>query len=420
MNAQITTLANGLRVATDHMPGLKSAAIAIYVLAGSRHEREDQNGIAHFLEHMAFKGTETRSALDISQSIEDVGGFLNAYTSHDKTAYFVRVLEEDIAYATELLADILLNSVYASEELNRERNVILNEIRQYKDYPEDVLLENVQRSIYPNQSLGRPILGSFERVANFQREDLLGFIEQYYHPNNLVLASSGAVKHEQMISLAETYFGQLSPQEFTPYRLGQYRQAEFRKVKDIEQVQFVIAFESPSLDHKNVAAIKVYSGLLGGGPSSRLFNEIREKRGLCYNISAQVMPQKDTGIFMIHAITGRQEISELATCCMMELARSLKDIEETEVKRAIAQIKSGILMGYENPMNRVERMCHHICNFGKLVSIEETIEKYQSVSVPATIEAVEDMIATQLPSIGMYGPIDNAPAFDELVVHLKQ
>ena len=420
MNPQISKLANGVRVATDRIPGLKSAAVAIYVLAGSRHEREDQNGIAHFLEHMAFKGTKTRSALEISKSIEDVGGFLNAYTSQDKTAYFVRVLEENINFGVELLSDILLNSVYANDELNRERNVILNEIRQYRDYPEEVLFEGIQGTIYPNQPLGRPILGPYEQVKNYEQKDLLDFINQYYHPKNLILASSGAVDHKKMVELAENHLGHLSPQETPSYTSGVYHQGEFRKAKEIEQVQFAVAFESPPLNHQYDAPTRVYSRILGGGSSSRLFSEIREKRGLCYSISAQVNPQKDTGLFFIHAITGENEITELAKCCMEELSRSLNDLEETEVNRAIAQIKSGILMGYENPMSRVERMCHLIDNFGKLISIEETIEKYQSVTVNDTKDAVMRLVEKQLPSIGLYGPIKNAPKFKDMIIHLQK
>ncbi len=419
MNAQLSTLPNGFRIATDHMPGLKSAAIAIYVLAGSRHEREDQNGIAHFLEHMAFKGTRTRTAIEISQSIEDVGGFLNAYTSQDKTAYFVRVLEEDIPFAVELLADILLHSTYSSEEMDKERNVILNEIRQYMDYPEDVVFEGLQRTIYPNQPLGRPILGSLERVANYRRDDILGFVGQYYHPSNLILASAGAVEHDQMVNMAEKHFGHLVSAECPDYSPGQYHGGEFRKAKDIEQVQFVVAFESPPIDHEFDAATKVFARLLAGGSSSRLFAEIREKRGLCYGISSQVMAQKDTGLFVIHAITGQDEVVELTHCCMDEIARSLKDITESEVKRAVAQIKSGILMSFENPMPRVERMCYLLSNFGHFIPIEETIDKYQSVTVQDATDAAIDMIESQTPSIGLYGPIENAPTLDVLASRLK-
>ncbi|MCY3674045.1 MAG: pitrilysin family protein, partial [Rhodobacteraceae bacterium] len=284
---RLTTLSNGFRVATDHMPGLRSSALSIYVLAGSRNEREDQNGIAHFLEHMAFKGTKSRTAIQIAQSIEDVGGFINAYTSMDRTAYFIRVLEEDVSFGIELLSDILLNSVYSPGEIEKERNVILNEIRQYKDYPEDVIFEGLQKTIYPHQPLGRPILGSSELVGTYQRNNLVEFVNQFYSPQNMILAAAGAVDHDAIVVIAEQYFGHLEMLPTEDFVQCNYQNGEYREEKDIEQVQFVLACESPPIDHDLEAATNIYTRVLGGGSSSRLFVEAREKRGLCYSISAQ-------------------------------------------------------------------------------------------------------------------------------------
>ncbi len=419
MKARLTTLPNGFRVASDHMPGLRSSALAIYVLAGSRNEREDQNGVAHFLEHMAFKGTKTRSAIQIAQSIEDVGGFLNAYTSQDRTAYFIRILEEDVPFGIELLADILLNSVYNSGEMEKERNVILNEIRQYKDYPEEMVFEGLQRTIYPHQPLGRPILGSSKLVGSYQRNNLLEFVDQYYRPQNMILAAAGAVNHEAMVEMAEKYFGHLQQEPCESYVRGNYQNGEYREEKDIEQVQMVLACESPPINHDLEAATNIYTRILGGGSSSRLFVEAREKRGLCYSISAQVNSQPDTGLFVVHSSTGENEIEELCYCCAREIARLQNDIEEAEVKRAKAQIKSAILMGFENPSNRVERMGFMLHHFGKILTIDETIEKYENVTVDKVQESSHYLLAGQEFSLALFGRINNAPSRKDIIGKLK-
>lgn len=419
MKPRLTTLPNGFRVASDHMPGLRSSALAIYVLAGSRNERGDQNGVAHFLEHMAFKGTRTRSALQIAQAIEDVGGFINAYTSQDRTAYFIRVLEEDVPFGIELLADILLNSVYNSGELEKERNVILNEIRQYKDYPEEMVFEGLQRTIYPHQPLGRPILGSSTLVSSYQRNNLLEFVHQFYRPQNMILAVAGAVDHDAIVEMAENYFGHLKKEKTESYVRGYYKVGEYREEKDIEQVQFVLACESPPIDHELEAATNIYTRVLGGSSSSRLFVEAREKRGLCYSISAQVNSQPDTGLFLVHSATGVNEIEELCYCCAHEIARLPNDIEEAEVRRAKAQIKSAILMGIENPSNRVERIGYMLHHFGKILTIDETIEKYENVTVEKVQKASQYLMNGQEFSLALFGRINKAPSRKDIIGKLK-
>ncbi len=419
MKARLTTLSNGFRVASDHMPGLRSSALAIYVLAGSRNEREDQNGVAHFLEHMAFKGTKTRTAIQIAQSIEDVGGFLNAYTSQDRTAYFIRVLKEDVPFGIELLADILLNSVYNSGELEKERNVILNEIRQYKDYPEEMVFEGLQRTIYPQHPLGRPILGSSELVGSYQRNNLLEFVEKFYLPQNMILSAAGAVDHDAIVDMAEKYFGHLKQESTETFITSNYQNGEYREEKEIEQVQLILACESPPINHDLEAATNIYTRVLGGGSSSRLFVEAREKRGLCYSISSQVNTQPDTGLFVVHSSTGANEIEELCYCCAREIARLQSDIEEAEVNRAKAQIKSAILMGFENPSNRVERMGHMLHHFGKILTIDETIEKYENVTVGKVQEASNYLLDGQEFSLALFGPIGNAPSRKDIIGKFK-
>jgi len=247
LTIQLHTLSNGLRIVTEHMPGLKSASIGVWVGAGGRHERIEQNGIAHFLEHMAFKGTTTRSALQIAESIEDVGGYINAYTSREMTAYYARVLENDVPLGLDVIADILLNPVFDPAEIEVERGVILQEIGQALDTPDDIIFDWLQEVAFPDQALGRTILGPSERVSAFQRDDLQGFVAEYYGPN----------------------------------------QMERRENKDLEQVHFALAIEGPTYRDPAIYTAQIYAAAMGGGMSSRLFQEVREKRGLCYTIFAQ-------------------------------------------------------------------------------------------------------------------------------------
>ena len=209
MTIQLHILSNGFRIVTEAMPGLKSASVGVWVGAGGRHERVEQNGIAHFLEHMAFKGTKTRTPLQIAEAIEDVGGYINAYTSREMTAYYVRLLEDDVALGVDVIADILLNPIFDPNEIEVERGVILQEIGQALDTPDDIIFDWLQEAAYPDQALGRTILGPSERVQSFTRDDLSGFVGEHYRPNQMILAAAGAVDHDKIVKQAEALFGHL-------------------------------------------------------------------------------------------------------------------------------------------------------------------------------------------------------------------
>ncbi|MCY4260406.1 MAG: pitrilysin family protein [Rhodobacteraceae bacterium] len=419
MNAVVSRLANGFTVATDTMPGLKSVAIALYVKAGSRNERPEQNGIAHFLEHMAFKGTTTRSASDIARTIEDAGGSLNAYTSRDRTAYTVRILSEDTALAIELLADIVLNSTFAAEEIERERKVIVNEIHQYRDYPEEMVMEALQRMLYPDQAFGRPVIGTLEHVRGFGRGDLQGFIEEHYQPANMILVAAGDVDHARLLDLARGHFGHLDGVPVPPSEAPHFAGGESRQAKRVEQTQFVLAFEAPKLRSEMEIPALAWSVIMGYGSSSRLFDEVREKRGLCYSISAGYMPALETGTMIIHAATRREDLRELAECCIDEIRRSAMDLDEEEIRRARTQVRVGILMGYESPFNRVERAGGMIASFDRIETIEETNERFQAVTRDQIETYVRDMICNRDLSVALYGPLGRAPRRAALQARLR-
>ena len=356
MTVRQDQLANGFRIVTEHMPGLQSAALGIWVNAGARHETVEQNGIAHFLEHMAFKGTERRSALQIAEAIEDVGGYINAYTSRETTAYYARVLKDDVALAMDVIGDIVVNSVFDPREIEVERGVILQEIGQTLDTPDDIIFDWLQEECYAGQPIGRSILGPAERVRNFSREDLQRFVAQHYGPGQMILSAAGAVDHDQLVRMAEDLFGHLEPKKHSVLEPARFTGGDVRHDKALEQAHFALAFESPSFRDQSIYATQILAGALGGGMSSRLFQEVREKRGLCYTIFSQAGAYDDSGTFTVYAGTSGEQLGDLAAITIDELRRAADDMSEAEVARARAQMKAGMLMGLESPSNRVERL----------------------------------------------------------------
>ncbi|MGB0905498.1 MAG: M16 family metallopeptidase, partial [Mangrovicoccus sp.] len=311
MTVQTHRLANGLRIVTERMPGLKSASLGLWITAGGRHERPEQNGIAHFLEHMAFKGTQRRSALEIAEAIEDVGGYINAYTSREMTAYYARVLENDVMLALDVISDIVLNPVFDEKEIEVERGVILQEIGQALDTPDDVVFDWLQETAFPDQALGRTILGPAERVDGFGRDDLFGFVQERYGPGQIILSAAGAVDHDEIVRAAEQIFGHMKASPFQVPEPARFLGGERRELKTLEQVHFTLALEGPSYRDEQIYTAQIFATALGGGMSSRLFQEIREKRGLCYAIFAQASAYSDTGMTTIYAGTSGDQLGAL-------------------------------------------------------------------------------------------------------------
>ncbi|EEX08151.1 processing peptidase subunit beta [Ruegeria lacuscaerulensis ITI-1157] len=414
MTVRLDQLTNGFRIVSEQMPGLQSAAIGIWVTAGGRHERIEQNGIAHFLEHMAFKGTERRSALQIAEAIEDVGGYINAYTSREVTAYYARVLKDDVALAMDVIGDIVLNPVFDPREIEVERGVILQEIGQAHDTPDDVIFDWLQEESYRDQPLGRTILGPTERVSAFSRDDLSTFVAEHYAPDQMILSAAGAVDHDQLMKLAEEMFGHLQPRKGLPAEPARFTGGEARRDKALEQAHFALALESPGYRDDEIYTAQIYSTALGGGMSSRLFQEVRETRGLCYTIFAQTSAYADTGTTTIYAGTSADQVGELATITIDEMKRAAEDMSPEEVARARAQMKAGILMGLESPSNRAERLARLVQIWGRVPPLEETVAKIDAVST-ADVRAFAEKMAVQAPAaLALYGPVGGAPTLEQL------
>ena len=405
----LTTLPNGLRIVTEAMPGLASASVGVWVLAGGRHERAEQNGIAHFLEHMAFKGTKTRNALQIAEAIEDVGGYINAYTSREATAYYARVLGADVGLALDVISDIVLNPVFDAREIEVERHVILQEIGQALDTPDDIIFDWLQEAAYPDQAIGRTILGPSQNIERFGRDDLARFVAEHYGPDQMVVSAAGAVDHDAIVKQAEAIFGGLHPVGARGVQKALWQGRERRELKDLEQVHFALAFEGPSYRDEDLYTAQVYATALGGGMSSRLFQKIREERGLCYSIFAQAGAYDDTGMITIYAGTSGEEVADLCGLTIEELKRAAEDMTEAEVARARAQMKAGMLMGLESPSSRAERMARNLAIWGRVPGLDEVSALIDAVSVQAVRDYAGRMIAQDRSALALYGPAAAAP-----------
>ncbi|MDF1726897.1 MAG: pitrilysin family protein [Sulfitobacter sp.] len=414
MSLQQHRLPNGFRIVTEHMPGLASASIGIWVGAGGRHEMAEQNGIAHFLEHMAFKGTKRRSALQIAEAIEDVGGYINAYTSREVTAYYVRVLENDVSLGLDVIADILRNPALDEGEIEVERGVILQEIGQALDTPDDVIFDWLQEEAYPGQALGRTILGPAERVQAFGRADLRRFIADHYGPGQMILAAAGAVDHDEIVRLAEELFGDMPAKPLSQVETALFQGGEMRQIKPLEQAHFALGFESPGYRADDIYVAQIYASALGGGMSSRLFQEVRENRGLCYTIFAQAGAHADTGMMTIYAGTSGEQLGALSELTIDEMTRAAEDMSPAEVARARAQMKAGLLMGLESPSNRAERLARLIQIWDRVPSLSETIEKIDAVTTGDVRDLAERMAGQAPAALALYGPVEGAPALEAL------
>lgn len=415
MSVELHTLSNGFRIVTEHMPGLQSASVGIWVTAGGRDERVEQNGIAHFLEHMAFKGTARRNALQIAEAIEDVGGYINAYTSRETTAYYARVLADDVPLAIDVIGDILLNPAFDPNEIEIERGVILQEIGQALDTPDDVIFDWLQEVAYPDQPIGRTILGPDERVQSFNRDDLAGFVHEHYGPDQMILSAAGAIDHDAIVAAAEAMFGHLPARPALGTTVpARFVGGEVRNVKDLEQAHFALALEGPDYRDPMIYTAQIYANALGGGMSSRLFQEIREKRGLCYTIFAQAGAYGDTGLITIYAGTSGEQLPELAEITIDEMKRAADDMNEEEVARARTQMKAGMLMGLESPSNRAERLARMVQIWGRVPGLNEIVERVDGVTKNGVRDFAAHMAQNAGAALALYGPVDGAPTLDAL------
>jgi predicted Zn-dependent peptidase len=405
---QVTKLPSGLTVVTERMERVETVSFGAYVATGTRHETRAENGVSHFLEHMAFKGTERRSAAEIAEEIEAVGGHINAYTAREQTAYYVKVLKEDTALGADIIGDILTHSTFEPEELERERGVILQEIGQANDTPDDIIFDHFQEAAYPDQPMGRPVLGSEAIIREMPRATLTGYMRRHYAASNVVVAAAGAVHHAQIVDLAERHFADLATDAAPVAVPGAYGGGEFREARDLDQVHVVLGFPAAAYGDPDYYPSLLLSTLLGGGMSSRLFQEIREKRGLVYSIYSFTAPYMDGGLFGIYAGTGESEAAELVPVTLDELRKVQERVTEQELARARAQVKASLLMSLESTGSRCEQLARQIQVFGRVIPTAETVAKLTAVTVDDVCAAARRVFRAK-PTLAAMGPADCVP-----------
>jgi predicted Zn-dependent peptidase len=416
MSVAVTKLASGINVVTDTMPHLESASLGVWVNSGSRDERREEHGISHFLEHMAFKGTRRRSARQIAEEIEAVGGDLNAATSAESTAYHARVLKADVPLALDVLADILSEPAFDPDELLREQSVIIQEIGAVADTPDDLIFEHLQLTAFPDQPLGRSILGTAKTVRSFDAGKLRDYLGRHYRGPDIVVAAAGAVDHAAIVADVEQRFaafnGPAGP-EPEPARYGGGTHVEKR---ELEQVHIALALPGVSQNDPSLYSLQMFNNVLGGGMSSRLFQEAREKRGLCYSIYSFHAPYSDTGMFGLYAGTDAADTSELMRLIVDEIVQTAETISEPEIARAKAQMKAGLLMALESSGERIGQLARHMIAWGRPMPLAELIEKVEAVTVESARAAGRALIARGKPAIAVLGlgsGLENAAAIAE-------
>ena len=410
---KITTLDSGLRIVTQNMPGLETVAMGIWNSVGGRDELANVNGVAHFLEHMAFKGTTTRTSKQIAEAIENVGGDINAYTSTETTAYHVRLIAEDLSVGVDILTDILQNSTFAKEELEVERGVILQEIGRTLDSPDSKLFDKFQETAFPNQPIGRPLLGPKEIIKKISRDEIKDFMVSNYNPKKMIVSAAGKVAHDKFVEQISKTCSNL-PKGTTDNRVvANYKGGEYREEKDLEQIHLITCFKGINIHHEDYYSLLVYNTLLGEGMSSKLFQEIREKRGLVYSISSFAFSFSDTGLFGVYAGTGEKQINELIPALCDELKNSPYSISENEIDKGKAQLKASLLMAREKANSRCRTAANQLLYYNRVIEPEEIIAKINSVT-KKTVEKVAKSILTTPMTIAGIGPIKKLESLDKI------
>jgi predicted Zn-dependent peptidase len=417
MTIELSRLQNGLQIATDRFETVDTVSLGIWVDVGTRHEPAEINGVAHFLEHMAFKGTERRTALAIAEEIEAVGGHLNAYTSRESTAYYAKVLKEDVPLALDILADILQHSTFEPEELERERTVILQEIGQANDTPDDIIFDHFQECAYPDQAMGRPVLGRPEIIRRLGREEVTAYLRDHYGARRMVLAAAGNLDHDRIAGLAEKLLAGMPAERPIMTEPAHYTGGERREERDLEQLHLVLGFPGLKLEDPDFYAGSVLTTAFGGGMSSRLFQEIRERRGLVYTIHCFGHSYRDGGLFGIYAGTGEEEAAELVPA-LCEETRKLEDgLTPVELKRAKSQLKAGLLMSLESTSTRCEQLAQHLLIHGTPFDPAEIVHRIEAVD-DAAIRRVVARWRDGPPTLTALGPLSRLEGFDRVQARL--
>jgi predicted Zn-dependent peptidase len=413
LTPEITTLPSGLRIVTLAMPHVETASLSLMTGAGSRDERAGEHGLAHFLEHMAFKGTRRRSAMAIAEEIEAVGGDINAATSTETTAYTARLLGTDVPLGLDVLADILTDSVFDPREIKREKGVVLQEIAAVDDTPDDLVFDMFSETAFAGQQIGLPILGTPKTVRALDGDMLRGFLGREYAADRMVVSAAGAVRHDEVVREAEARLSRFTRGVDEPKLAARYVGGERRVVRKLEQAHVLLGLEAPSHNDKDFYPAQIFVNVMGGGMSSRLFQEVREKRGFAYSVYSFLWGYSDAGIFGVYFGAGEKTVGDAMNVTLDCLMAALDDITEVEVARARAQLKVSLLMALESSSARADQMARHLIAYGRLIPASETIARVDAITAE-DVRRVGRRILASAPTITTIGPVKSLPSLDTI------
>lgn len=414
---QVAELANGFNVLTEYIPHVRSVAVGVWVDVGSRDEKDDQAGISHFIEHLMFKGTAKRSAKEIAEELDAVGGQLNAFTTKEYTCYYARLLDEYFPLAVDLLSDMVLNSRFDPSDIDRERNVIMEEIKMYEDTPDELVHDIFASTVWRAHPLGRPIIGGEKTVGGLTRHDILSFYQQYYTPGNMIITVAGNFNYEQVINNLSVTFGNLTgAKKDCRYTPPEPARQVVCKIKDTEQVHICLGTPGLAIDHEKIYVLQIINTILGGGLSSRLFQEIREQRGLVYSVFSYHSSYHDAGLFCIYAGLSKKNVPAALELITKEI-RDIRNngVKPAELQRAKDQLKGNLLLSMENVSTRMSRLGKSKLYLGKVIPPEEIVRRIMAV----TDEDIRDLAGTLLKPgnfcLASVGPWENNKVLEEII-----
>jgi len=399
--AEMITLKNGLKIGVDEMRDVETVSIGVFVHTGSRNESKEINGISHFLEHLAFKGTKKRTAKQIAEEFESIGGYINAYTSREKTVYYVKILKEYSEFAVEFLSDIIQNSVFKEEEIKKECDVILQELAMVNDTPDDIIFDYFQDVAFPNQALGAPIIGNKKNILKFQKKDFLSYIKNQYNYGNMAIVASGNITLNELKKLTEKYFNNLSPNKIEKVQKAKYFGGDFYKQKKLEQIHCVLGYEGVSYLDDDYYKAQILALILGGGMSSRLFQEIRENLGLAYSIYAFNSNYEDAGTFAIYGASDISKANKMMDAINLEVEKATKKITDKELQKVKTQFKASLKMAKESTSKRMQKIGSEILIFNKIFSDQEIIEKFEDISIKDIKNIAQKIFASKQTKVVM-------------------
>jgi predicted Zn-dependent peptidase len=408
---QKSVLPNGIRVVTEAMPQVRTASLGLWVGTGSRYEPASVHGISHFLEHLFFKGTQSRSALAIAQAVDALGGQMNAFTDKEHTCFYVKVLADHLPPIVDLMADMLLNSALDPEAIERERQVITEEIKAYEDSPDEVAQDLIAQTIWDGHPLGRSVIGTRKAVARLGREEFVRYIERRYRPDNIVVSLAGDIRHEAVVELIAQHFGGWDGRTTAqPTEIPSVVPAVALRTKEIEQVHLCLATPGMAQDDEDRYVLAVLDGVLGGGMSSRLFQEIREARGLVYTIASYSSSHREGGLFVIYAAMSPENAPEVMRLIVEEIARLAGSLDEAELRRAKESLKGGIMLSLESTGSRMFKLARSELYYGRQFELDEILGRVEAVTMAEVARVASRTFTADQMAMAAIGPFGTQAA----------